>query len=50
MVGRFSLGKISIGIVLTAITENNKSPTKITRMVIGLFSAVRTMLIILGFE
>ncbi len=44
MVGEFNLGKISIGIVRIAIIENNKRPRNNTRMVMGLFNAVRTIL------
>jgi len=50
MVGRFSLGKISIGIVFIAIRENNKRPVNNTNIVMGLLRAARTMIIILRFE
>jgi hypothetical protein len=45
-VGEFSLGKISIGIVLMAIIENNKRPMNNTNTVIGLFKAARTIIIL----
>jgi hypothetical protein len=44
MVGKLSLGKISIGIVLIAITENSNNPVKSTIMVMGLFKAARTII------
>ena len=50
MVGKFNLGKISIGIVRTAIIENNSKPMNNTSIVIGLFKAVRTIELILMIE
>src|ERR1700743_2546126 len=40
MVGALSLGKISMGMVFSATTENNIRPRKITKMVIGLLNAI----------
>jgi len=50
MVGKFNLGKISIGIVRTDITENSINPANSTNVVMGLFNALRTMNIILWIE
>jgi len=47
MVGEFNLGKISMGIVLNAIIENNNKPMNKTNTAIGFCKADRTILIIL---
>src|SRR6185312_10738992 len=50
MVGRFSFGKISIGILIALSTANIKRLMVITITVIGLFSAVVTIDIVCYFN
>ena len=47
MVGKFNRGNISMGIFRIAIMENNNNPVKSTNTVMGLFSAARTIVVIL---